>query len=357
MRRERMATAMKALSSLKKTIVYPIFGALLLALAAWGQPGLALAGAGSGLSAAPGGVLVSQGSEIGGYAELIAALQAAGATVTPGQDINQSFIPVKGHLLTVNGADVQVFEFQDEPSRQQVSDSISQAQNSITTSLPSGIDWPNFWAKGRLIVLYIGQDQATINTLSKVLGNPLTQAPPAAKPPSPVTLAAQQRLAKALGVSAAQVQLASAEQVQWPNTCLGMTSPGTACADEVTPGWRMTFDVNGQQYEMHTNASASVVRWQRQVGPDISIGGLKSQATSAEKQIEKDVQQAGLKAEFTKLQKELEKDMGGLNPTITQAWNGLQSQAAIAWRDLTRAVNREISQLSKSVQAAGASQK
>ena len=124
---------MNALSSLRKTIVYPVFGALLLSLIAWGQPQSALAGIGPGVSPAAGGTQASQGSEIGGYAELLAALQAAGATVTPGGDVDQPFIPVKGHLITINGADVQVFEFQDEATCQQVSDTISQTEDSINT--------------------------------------------------------------------------------------------------------------------------------------------------------------------------------------------------------------------------------
>jgi len=310
---------------------------------------MALAGIGPGGSPLSAGIQVAQTSQIGGYAELLAALQAAGATVTPGGDIDQPFIPVKGHLITVNDADVQVFEFQDDATRQQVSDAISQSQNSIATSLPSEITWPIFWAKGRLIVLYIGDDQATINTLTKILGGAITQAPSVAGPPSQVALAAQQRLAKDLGVAPNQVQLVSTEQVKWPNTCLGLARPNEGCADTMTSGWRIIFDVAGQPYEVRTNETASIARWQRQAGPDTSISGLKSQATNAEKQIEKDVEQAGLKEELTKLEKEI----GGFKPAVVQAWKDLQSAASSAWRDL----NREISQLSKSVQTSGGASK
>jgi hypothetical protein len=331
---------MDALSRLRKSIIYPVFGALLLALVVWGQPQPALAGTGPGVSPAAG--------EIGGYADLVAALQAAGVTVTPGGDVDQPLIPVKGHLITINGADVQVFEFQDDATRQQVSDTILQAQNSVDTSLPSGVTLPNVWAKGRLIVVYVGDDQATITTLSKILGNTITQTPAAAVPPQ-VTLAAQNRLAAALGVPANQVQLVSAAQVQWPNTCLGLTPPGAACADMVTPGWRLIFNVNGQQYEVRTNETASLVRWQPQAGPDTSLSGLKSQAIKAEKQLEKDVQQAGLKGELTKL----EKQVGVSGPEITQAWEEFQSQANTVLEQL----NRDISQLSKNIQTSGASNK
>ncbi len=314
-------------SNLRKTIVYPVFGALLVASVALGQPQPALAA-----------------GQIGGYADLLAALQATGATVAPGGDVDQPSIPVKGHLITVNGADVQVFEFQDDVTRQQVSDTIAQTQDSIATSVPSHITWPNFWAKGRLIVLYIGEDRPTIGLLTGILGNTIAQAPAAAAAPAQVTQAAQSRLAAALGVSAAQVQLVSADETQWPNACLGLTSPGQACADEVTPGWRLVFNVNGQQYEVRTNDTASVVRWQPQAESDTSISELESQATSAEKQLEKDAQQAGLIEEFNKLKREI-------GPAATQAWEQLQSQANSIWGQL----NRDVSQLSKTIQTPGTS--
>src|SRR5215469_294445 len=46
-----------------------------------------------------------------GLNELIAQLKAAGATVVPGADVNQPFMDVAGHILTVNGEQLQVFEY------------------------------------------------------------------------------------------------------------------------------------------------------------------------------------------------------------------------------------------------------
>lgn len=37
------------------------------------------------------------------------------------------------------------------------------------------IDQPDFWPHGRLIVLYLGQESATIELFSAVLGEPLTE--------------------------------------------------------------------------------------------------------------------------------------------------------------------------------------
>ena len=45
-----------------------------------------------------------------GLNELIAQLRAAGATVVPGTGVNQLFMDVAGHILTVNGEQIQVFD-------------------------------------------------------------------------------------------------------------------------------------------------------------------------------------------------------------------------------------------------------
>ena len=37
------------------------------------------------------------------------------------------------------------------------------------------VDQPNFWAEGRVIVLYVGQDANIINLLTSVLGDPIAQ--------------------------------------------------------------------------------------------------------------------------------------------------------------------------------------
>lgn len=46
-------------------------------------------------------------------ASLVAALQAAGATVEVGDSITQVFFSPEGKIIKVNGADVQVFEYEN----------------------------------------------------------------------------------------------------------------------------------------------------------------------------------------------------------------------------------------------------
>lgn len=117
---------------------------------------------------------VSPAGEIGDLAGLIEALRAAGASVETAGEINQAFFEPGGHIVRVNGADVQVFEFPDERARQAASDQISPSGSSIGTTMVTWVDQPHFWAKGRLIVLYVGSDDTLLDQLVQVLGDPIT---------------------------------------------------------------------------------------------------------------------------------------------------------------------------------------
>ena len=126
-------------------------------------------------------------------------MRGAGATVELIGEVDQPFFPVTGQLIDVNGHDVQVFEFDSVADREQVSATISETGDVIGSSIPSWIDLPNFWAEGRLIVLFVGQDEALIDLLTGVLGEPITEPGPAANLPPEALLRGQERLAEALG--------------------------------------------------------------------------------------------------------------------------------------------------------------
>ena len=66
-------------------------------------------------------------------------------------------------------------------------------------------------------------------------------------------------LAQNLGITPDKIKLISTEAADWPDSCLGVTTEGIACAQVVTPGFRIKLDVNGKQVEYHTNQDASVI--------------------------------------------------------------------------------------------------
>jgi hypothetical protein len=115
----------------------------------------------------------SQGGEFSGHDSLVEALEGAGASVEPGEEIVHEFFPVPARIIQVDGAQVQVFEFPDEAARQSAQETISPDGASIGTSMITWIEPPHFFASGRLIVLYLGSDAATLELLTSLLGEPI----------------------------------------------------------------------------------------------------------------------------------------------------------------------------------------
>jgi hypothetical protein len=67
-------------------------------------------------------------------------------------------------------------------------------------------------------------------------------------------------LAAALNIKADDVELMDVEPVQWRDTSLGCPLPGMMYAQVITPGYRLTLEVDGQPYVYHTDSGQRVVR-------------------------------------------------------------------------------------------------
>lgn len=60
-------------------------------------------------------------------------------------------------------------------------------------------------------------------------------------------------LAQDKSMGADEIQVISAEAVQWPNSSLGCPQPGMNYLMVVTPGYRVELEAKGQSYMIHTN--------------------------------------------------------------------------------------------------------
>jgi hypothetical protein len=91
---------------------------------------------------------------------------------------------------------------------------------------------------------------------------PSREGPPSqsVETPIPAAAAAQVALATKLGVPASQITVVAVERVEWPDACLGAAGEGEMCAQVITPGYRIMLEVNGKQYEVHTDESGQTVR-------------------------------------------------------------------------------------------------
>ena len=79
-----------------------------------------------------------------------------------------------------------------------------------------------------------------------------TGAPPDSEAPG-AALSAQQILAQQLHLDLTAIVIMSAEKVEWPDGCLGISIEGMACIQIVTPGYKVILEANGQRYEYHTD--------------------------------------------------------------------------------------------------------
>lgn len=107
---------------------------------------------------------------------------------------------------------------------------------------------------------------------------PITQTPrsnTAATTPTPVSepIAVQNMrllLQQWLGAAGATARLTEVRQTEWPDTCFGAGYANESCAQVVTPGYEMTFDVDGESYTFRTDPEA--YRYRLTAAPSVNLG-------------------------------------------------------------------------------------
>jgi len=104
-------------------------------------------------------------------ASLLIGLQSAGTTVKVGDTVIQGFFTPEGSIVTVNGADIQVFEYENAEAMESEASQVAPDGGSVGTSMMMWVEAPHFYKSGRIIVLYIGSDTATLDLLQSVMGS------------------------------------------------------------------------------------------------------------------------------------------------------------------------------------------
>ncbi len=105
------------------------------------------------------------------YTDLLGALRASGAKVEPAGDVTIPFFSVKGHLIRVNGNDVQVFEFDDPNTAAAQLVALQSAATSQAEGTRTPSPEPHIYKKGRIIVVYVGNDKNVQSMLGSIMGN------------------------------------------------------------------------------------------------------------------------------------------------------------------------------------------
>ena len=71
---------------------------------------------------------------------------------------------------------------------------------------------------------------------------------------------AQKWLAGQLGSSVDQVEVVSFSPEEWSDSCLGLGGPAESCLQAITPGYKVTLKVDGQEYEVRTDSTGETIR-------------------------------------------------------------------------------------------------
>lgn len=105
------------------------------------------------------------------YESLVGHVKSRGIAVEPVEELDDSPFSTTTKVISVGGATVQVYEFQSESDAESAMLTVSEDGTEIGTSIIRWIDTPHFYAKGKIIVLYVGQNPEVTGLLESLLGN------------------------------------------------------------------------------------------------------------------------------------------------------------------------------------------
>ncbi|MCZ6775442.1 MAG: hypothetical protein O7D34_03160 [Ignavibacteria bacterium] len=104
-------------------------------------------------------------------ASLMDSLRVAGATVAQSGELEQPFFSEKAQIITVNGGDVQVFEYAKADAAEDEAAKVASDGSTIDNNIVQWVATPHFYKTGNLIVLYVGESEDVMNVLETVLGS------------------------------------------------------------------------------------------------------------------------------------------------------------------------------------------
>jgi hypothetical protein len=122
------------------------------------------------------GTVAATAGVVNDYASFVAALQGAGATIEQAGNTAGSIFTGTGHIVRINGGEVQAFEYADAAAADAEAAKVSPDGSKFGNAIVDWVAAPHFYKQGRLMVVYVGGDQAVTNTLSAVLGQPFAGA-------------------------------------------------------------------------------------------------------------------------------------------------------------------------------------
>ena len=100
----------------------------------------------------------------------VAELKKIGHIVESKGPITQPFLSVPGQFVSIDGNDVQTFEYANETALKAAVAKISPDGSTVGNTRIGWVEPPHFFKKGKLLVLYVGVSQNVTQTLNAALG-------------------------------------------------------------------------------------------------------------------------------------------------------------------------------------------
>jgi hypothetical protein len=104
------------------------------------------------------------------YIALLANLRVSGVALQAGGRISSSVLSGNGHIIRVNNAEVQVFEYSDPTAANAEAARISADGSKVGKAKVNWAAPPHIFKQGRLLVIYAGTDTQITAVLQTILG-------------------------------------------------------------------------------------------------------------------------------------------------------------------------------------------
>jgi hypothetical protein len=78
--------------------------------------------------------------------------------------------------------------------------------------------------------------------------------------PPDVAVNVQNEISQNLGVAVETVKITQVEKMDWPDGCLGLPQGDEVCTEAITPGWLLTFNIDGKDYKYRVDKTGTVIR-------------------------------------------------------------------------------------------------
>jgi hypothetical protein len=78
-------------------------------------------------------------------------------------------------------------------------------------------------------------------------------------PPPQAVVEVTLKFSQDTGISMDEIMIIDYEEVDWPDACLGISQEDQACAQVITPGYRVVLAANGEEYTFRSDLDGMLI--------------------------------------------------------------------------------------------------